>query len=983
MRWEGFQVIGRDGLQGHRDLEQLGAARRPGLRLDQRGQEQGLRQLRPVLRVDAARHQRARVLRPRAFIERAVALPDRGGHVRGLRHLRDHEPEPVQADRPRRHARRRDAWRLPHLSDSGETAAVCRASRRSAPTRSCSARSTRSSPTWSSAPPTTSAGSAQIIEDVSPDYGNTYYIANPGRPRPAGLEQGDRGARRARPTPSRWPRWPSCRRALARLPAPRPSSPRPSATTTRSTITAAKRFSQDLVPQRVVHLLAHHRQLRRPLPGHQRPVRPEHHVGLRPQGHHDQHEGPAPAGLAATPSSSAATSRGSCSRRARWSRASRSARQEGYPLNVLGHLPGLRQPGDLHPAARRRLAGPRGSTPATSRSATSRSCRRPRRWPSRSTSSTCSTSTRRRASTSSTPSTTRSRSTTAASPTSATSRTSTGRRRSRCSTTTATRRRTRCRSRAASASASPSSNLPTRAASRRPPSRGPAFVCPLPTRAACVCPGSRTCPESGRTGAVAAPRKPAWRQWWARGTRRALPEGVLTRVLSAALVGIDAYLVEVEVDLAGGLPGYQLVGLPATATVEGRVRIRARAREQRPRHPAAQGQRQPRAGRRAQGRRRLRPPHRRRHRGGGRAARRGAGWGASCCSASCRSPAPSSRSGARSPSRSWRGSGASRASSCRAPTSPRPRWSRACGPAAPPPWHEVVAFLAGAGELPEAACAGEALRPGWHGTADRAAGAAPGRGRHAPTRPPRTTSPTCAARPRPSGPWRSRRPAATTWCSSARRAAARPCSPAGCRRCCPRSASRRRWPSPGSTRWRACSGRGPGRAAPVPRAPPLDQRGRARGRRVALPPGRGVAGAPRGAVPRRAARVRPRRPRGAAPAARGRAGQPGPRAAGGAPSRPPSRWSRAANPCPCGFLGSTVRGCTCSPPAVARYRARLSGPLLDRIDLQVAVQPTPFRDLRGPPNGEGSAAIRARVEAARAVQRRRLAPAGALVQRRR
>jgi magnesium chelatase family protein len=84
----------------------------------------------------------------------------------------------------------------------------------------------------------------------------------------------------------------------------------------------------------------------------------------------------------------------------------------------------------------------------------------------------------------------------------------------------------------------------------------------------------------------------------------------------------------------------------------------------------------------------------------------------------------------------------------------------------------------------------------------------------------------------------------------------------------------------------------------------------------------------------------------------------------------------AANPCPCGFLGSTVRACTCSTGAVARYRARLSGPLLDRIDLQVPVHPAPFRDLRGPPTGEGSAGIRARVEAAREVQRRRLAAHG-------
>jgi magnesium chelatase family protein len=53
----------------------------------------------------------------------------------------------------------------------------------------------------------------------------------------------------------------------------------------------------------------------------------------------------------------------------------------------------------------------------------------------------------------------------------------------------------------------------------------------------------------------------------------------------------------------------------------------------------------------------------------------------------------------------------------------------------------------------------------------------------------------------------------------------------------------------------------------------------------------------------------------------------------------------AANPCPCGFLGDTVRSCTCTPAAVQRYRARLSGPLLDRLDLQLVVPSVPWREL--------------------------------------
>jgi magnesium chelatase family protein len=82
----------------------------------------------------------------------------------------------------------------------------------------------------------------------------------------------------------------------------------------------------------------------------------------------------------------------------------------------------------------------------------------------------------------------------------------------------------------------------------------------------------------------------------------------------------------------------------------------------------------------------------------------------------------------------------------------------------------------------------------------------------------------------------------------------------------------------------------------------------------------------------------------------------------------------AANPCPCGWLNSRARECTCSPGAIERYRLRLSGPLLDRIDLHVYVQPVPLHELRAIAPGEPSAAIRARVVAARDRQLTRLRP---------
>jgi magnesium chelatase family protein len=76
----------------------------------------------------------------------------------------------------------------------------------------------------------------------------------------------------------------------------------------------------------------------------------------------------------------------------------------------------------------------------------------------------------------------------------------------------------------------------------------------------------------------------------------------------------------------------------------------------------------------------------------------------------------------------------------------------------------------------------------------------------------------------------------------------------------------------------------------------------------------------------------------------------------------------AMNPCPCGFLDDTVRACRCSPQQVARYASRLSGPLRDRLDLTVRVASVPPRDLQEAEPGEPSAAIRDRVTAARGRQ---------------
>jgi magnesium chelatase family protein len=79
----------------------------------------------------------------------------------------------------------------------------------------------------------------------------------------------------------------------------------------------------------------------------------------------------------------------------------------------------------------------------------------------------------------------------------------------------------------------------------------------------------------------------------------------------------------------------------------------------------------------------------------------------------------------------------------------------------------------------------------------------------------------------------------------------------------------------------------------------------------------------------------------------------------------------AMNPCACGFYGDATRECRCTPALIQRYLGKISGPLLDRIDIHVEVPAVPYQELRGNAPSETSAEIRARVKRARAVQQAR------------
>jgi magnesium chelatase family protein len=95
----------------------------------------------------------------------------------------------------------------------------------------------------------------------------------------------------------------------------------------------------------------------------------------------------------------------------------------------------------------------------------------------------------------------------------------------------------------------------------------------------------------------------------------------------------------------------------------------------------------------------------------------------------------------------------------------------------------------------------------------------------------------------------------------------------------------------------------------------------------------------------------------------------------------PARFSLVAamNPCPCGFSGDATRVCICGEADIQRYRSRLSGPLLDRIDLHLTLAPVPLTALGGAGAAEASAAIRQRVTGARAVQARRYGDNGPVI----
>ena len=84
----------------------------------------------------------------------------------------------------------------------------------------------------------------------------------------------------------------------------------------------------------------------------------------------------------------------------------------------------------------------------------------------------------------------------------------------------------------------------------------------------------------------------------------------------------------------------------------------------------------------------------------------------------------------------------------------------------------------------------------------------------------------------------------------------------------------------------------------------------------------------------------------------------------------------AMNPCKCGYLGHPTRECTCTPSAVDSYRRRISGPLLDRIDIQVEVDAVPVKEISEGGAAESSAEVGARVRKVRELQQARYAQDG-------
>ena len=80
---------------------------------------------------------------------------------------------------------------------------------------------------------------------------------------------------------------------------------------------------------------------------------------------------------------------------------------------------------------------------------------------------------------------------------------------------------------------------------------------------------------------------------------------------------------------------------------------------------------------------------------------------------------------------------------------------------------------------------------------------------------------------------------------------------------------------------------------------------------------------------------------------------------------------KATQGCPCGFYGDSTRECRCTGGIIQRYLSKISGPLLDRIDLHIEVPAVPYKEMRAEGGGDSSAEIRRRVERARAIQQAR------------
>jgi magnesium chelatase family protein len=88
----------------------------------------------------------------------------------------------------------------------------------------------------------------------------------------------------------------------------------------------------------------------------------------------------------------------------------------------------------------------------------------------------------------------------------------------------------------------------------------------------------------------------------------------------------------------------------------------------------------------------------------------------------------------------------------------------------------------------------------------------------------------------------------------------------------------------------------------------------------------------------------------------------------------------ALNPCPCGYRNDPRRDCHCTIPQIERYMAKISGPLLDRIDIHIEVPGVPFKELSASTTGTGSAMMREQVAAARGTQRERFGTRGLIRQ---